>query len=200
MASSSSNILYYEGVIPSWSPQPQFERQPHFPRELSHINVSRINVQITIRSHVRVKLTYTPPPLVQCENCNGLGHAREECTLVSMSQPSVEIPVEGGDHTRVDLGLSLDPPLISNTPELISPSIVIHEHQISDDLIDSVVSVSASDHTDVTHPTLEVVPSQALVLEIGFIPKTCLRLNDSVCVEVVTGPFEGHNIDEYEFF
>ena len=119
---------------------------------------------------------------------------------MSTSHPSLEIHVEGGDRTKVDLCLCFDPPLILNMPDFISPSTVIHEHQISDDLVDPVVSVSASDHTDMTHPTLEVVPSHASVLKIGLVLETPLRLNKSSYVEVVTGPLEGHNIDAYNLF
>jgi len=62
---------------------------------------------------------------------------------VSTSQLSLEILVEGRDHTRVDPGLSFDPLLILNTPELISPSTVVHEHQVIDDHVDLVVLISA---------------------------------------------------------
>eukprot|EP01018_Ginkgo_biloba_P005497 Gb_37793 [translate_table: standard] len=119
---------------------------------------------------------------------------------MSTSQTSVEIPIEGGDHTEVDPGLSIDPPLISNTPDFISPSTVIHEHQVINDLVDPVVPVSIGDHTDATHSAIEVVPSQASILDIGVIPETPLSLNDPVCVEIVTGPLEGHNIHAYDLF
>ena len=110
---------------------------------------------------------------------------------MSTGQPYLEITFEGGDHTRVDLNLYFDPPLISNIPKIPFPLIIDDEHQVINDHIDLVVLVSAGNHTNETHHALEVIPSHTLIIENIVVHEDPLILNEPIYINDDIDPLEG---------